>query len=293
MLGASAGFAFMSMCVAAAHLRSPETHTLVSSLARASVNLVTLVVITRGQISLLVGDGRTALWMRGVAGAASLLLYFAAIDQTSAGEAAFLNNTSAFWVAALAPLLLHEATGGSIWIAIVGSVVGTALLGWPRAGAGDADWLGRAYGLISGLTAAIAYLSVRRASVTNGPTVIVFYFTLLATVACLVGLLFVDEVWPEDPVTWLLLVGSGLFATGAQVLMTSAYAMGPAAPLAAAAAATPLFTTLLAVPLLGQIPDGMALTGMAVLTASGIGLPLLASTRAQAAAGVAETEQRR
>lgn len=273
----------MSMCVAAAHQRSPETHTLVASLARAGVNLAALVVITRGQIPLLVGDGRPALWIRGVTGAASLLLYFAAIDHTSAGEAAFLNNTSAFWVAALAPVLLGEATRGNTWIAIAGSVVGTALLGWPRVDAGDTDWAGRAFGLISGLTAAIAYLSVRRASVSNGPTVIVFYFTLLATIACLVGLLFVDESWPNDPGTWLLLVGSGLFATGAQVLMTSAYAMGPAAPVAAAAAATPLFTTLLAVPLLGQRPDGLALAGMAVLTVSGIGLPLLAMRASGAA----------
>lgn len=270
----------MSMCVAAAHQRSPEIHTLVSSLARAGVNLAALVVIARGQVRLLVGDGRPALWIRGVAGAASLLLYFAAIDHTSAGEAAFLNNTSAFWVAALAPLLLGEATGASIWIAITGSIVGTALLGWPRADGGGADWAGRAYGLISGLTAAIAYLSVRRASASNGPTVIVFYFTLLATIACLVGLLFVDESWPQDPVTWLLLVGSGLFATGAQVLMTSAYAMGPAAPVAAAAAAGPLFTTFLAVPLLGQRPGALAVAGMVVLTASGIGLPLLVSRRA-------------
>lgn len=279
MLGASAGFALMSTCVAAAHVRSPDTHTLLSSGVRAVVNLLALVAITRGNTTLLVGDGRTALWTRGVTGAASLLLYFAAIEHTTAGEAAFLNNTSAFWVAALAPILLREATGGSTWIAIGGSILGTALLGWPRADAGASDWFGRACGLTSGLTAAIAYLSVRRASATNAPTVIVFYFTLLATLACAVGLPFVDAGWPRDRVTWVLLVLAGLFATVAQVLMTAAYAMGPAAPLAAAAAATPLFTTGLAVLFLGQVPDAMAIAGMVVLTASGVGLPLLAATQ--------------
>ena len=277
MLGASSGFALMSTCVAAAHVRSPETHTLVSSFIRAIVNLLALVVMTRGSRRLLIGDARVALWIRGVTGAASLLLYFAAIDRTSAGEAAFLNNTSAFWVAALAPVLLGEATGGNTWIAIAGSIMGTALLGFPRADAGSSDWLGRAFGLTSGLTAALAYLSVRRAATTNASTVIVFYFTLLATLTCVIGLPFVDARWPTDPLTWVLLGGAGLFATIAQVLMTGAYAIGPTAPLAAVAAATPLFTTALAITLLGQVPDGMAIAGMAVLTASGIGLPLLSS----------------
>lgn len=279
MLGASVGFSLMSTCVAGAHALDPQLHTLVSSLARASVNLLVLCALAHFRWRELFGDFRPALWSRGITGALSLLLYFGALAYTTAGEAAFLNNTSAFWVAALAPLALGEATSGRTWWAIVGSLVGTALLGWPRAEALAGDATGRLLGLGSGLFAALAYLSVRKASASNGPRVIVFYFTLLATMFCLMALPFVQATPPQGAITWLLLVAAGVFATGAQVLMTSAYAIGPAAPLAAVAAATPLFTTLLAISILGQVPDRWALLGMAVLTVAGIALPILHSRR--------------
>lgn len=274
MLLASALFALMATCVVAAHQRDPELGPWVTSVWRAGVNLLALLALTRGSRAALWGDGRAALWTRGIAGAFSMLAYFGALGALSAGEASFLNHTSALWVAMLGPVLLGERTGRLSWLAVLGSLAGLALLVQPRAGAGDLA--GRLLGLGSGLGAALAYVSVRRASETNPATAVVFWFTLLSSGAALAGALATGAHWPREAGVLALLVGSGLCATFAQLAMTRAYAASRAAPVAAAGAASPLFTSLLGAALLGQVPEVRAGVGMAILSIFGLLLPWLA-----------------
>jgi drug/metabolite transporter (DMT)-like permease len=269
MLAASACFSVMAVCAGAAHRMQPDLSTFVASTWRAGVNLAVLVLLSARTPRTLLGDGRAALWVRGALGAASLLTFFAALARLGIGEASFLNGTSIIWVAALAPLVLRERTRPAVWVAIVASLVGTALLLQPRGG----DLAGRVLGLVSGLVAAGAYLSVRRAAATNGPVAIVFYFTLLATVASLACALLSHATWPTDIRVLAMLAGAGLAATAGQLTMTAAYQAGPAAPIAATGAAGPVFTTLLGASLLGQTPDGRAVVGMAILLFSAVALP--------------------
>lgn len=268
-------FALMALSVGAAHRADPGLDTIAASLYRSGVNLLALVFIVRGDLRALWGDARPALWARGLTGAVSLIFYFGALAHLGIGEAAFLNQTSAIWVAALAPFVLGERTRWLIWLAIVGSLAGLALLVEPRGG----DVVGQALGLCSGLAAAMAYLSVRKASGSNPPTTIVAWFTGTGTLVCAAWVLLADLPMPRDPTAIALLVGSGLSATVGQLLMTRAYQLGPAAPVAAAGAAGPLVTTLLGAGLLGQIPDGRAAVGMGVLLLSAVLLPFLAGRR--------------
>ena len=262
--------------MAAAHRRSPELSANLTSTVRALVNLGVLVVLARGDVRGLFGDGRRALWGRAFFGATALLCYFAAIHLTSAGEAAFLNQTSAVWVAALAPLVLGERTPAWTWLAIVGSVVGAGMLAHPRPDEGLG--VGRVLGLVSGLLAAGAYVSLRRASASNPARVVVFYFTVVSTV--IAGSLAVVEGAPPptDPLTWAFLVGAGVTATLAQLEMTEAYTIGPASTMAAVGAATPMLTALSAWIFLGDTPDTFARAGMAVLLASGVAMPLVSAS---------------
>ena len=269
MLLASACFSVMAALAGGAHRLDPGLSTLVASTMRAAVNLVVLVLLSARTPRALFGDGRPALWVRGGLGAVSLVTFFGALGRLGIGEASFLNGTSTMWVAGLAPVVLHERTRPAVWVAILGSLVGMALLVQPRGG----DLVGRVLGLTSGLMAAGAYLSVRRAAASNGPVAIVFYFTLVATAVSLAGTLVTGATWPSDVRVVGLLAGAGLAATAGQLTMTAAYQSGPAAPIAAAGAAGPLFTTMLGAGLLGQVPDGRAVLGMAILMFAAIGLP--------------------
>ena len=272
MLAACGCFTVMSFAVGAAHHGDPQLSSIASSAVRSAVNLVIIVMIARGSLARLVGDHRPALWLRGIAGAIALLTYFAALPRVGIGEAAFLNNTSAFWVAALSPWLLGERARGSIWIAVGASLIGLALLGWPRES--EPDGIGRLLGAISGLSASFAYLSVRRASGTNAPETIVFYFIAMCSLLCMVLAATTPVSWPDRPATWAWLFLAGLAATGGQYTMTRAYQLGEAAPLAALATASPLLSALSGVVLLGERPDGLAWLGMGVLAVAGVGLPL-------------------
>jgi S-adenosylmethionine uptake transporter len=270
-------FAAMAVLVSAAHRVDPEMSVLVASLVRSVVNLVALVLLAKGSVARLWGDGRPALWSRGVFGGLSLLCYFLGLMRLSAGEAAFLNQTSAVWVAALAPLLIGEPTPRRIWFAIAGSMVGLGFLGFPRGTEGDL--LGRVAAAASGLFASFAYVSIRRASETNTPLTIVFYFTVVGTAVSALLALGLDVPWPRDPRVYALLAGSGVCATVAQLWMTEAYRMGPASVVAAAGAAGPVFNGLLGWWFLDQAPDGPAAIGMAILLVTGILLPLAGARR--------------
>ncbi len=273
MLLACVCFAAMSLSIGVAHRGQADLSSTASSAVRSVVNLAVIVAMARGQASLLVGDRRMALWIRGVAGALALTTYFASLARVGIGEAAFLNATSTFWVAALAPLLLGERSRPLIWVAVLASVVGTALLAAPRVG--EADLVGRGLGAISGVMAAFAYLGVRRASGSNPPQVIVFYFIAASTVTCALLAAFTPVVWPRSPDVWFALVLAGLAATGGQLLMTTAYKLGEAAPIAALSTATPLLTAAAGVWVLHETPDATARLGMLILATFGVGLPLL------------------
>lgn len=272
MLAASLGFATMATCVAWAHRVAPTLDTAMTSFVRSIVNLVALVLFAWREPGALWGDRRASLWLRGAFGAVSLLAYFASIPLVGTGEAAFLNSTSLFWVAVLAPYVVHEKTRPATWIAIAGALVGTALLAHPRADL-DVSW-GRALGVGSGLSSALAYLTVRRASRTNSPAAVVFYFTLVSTVISGIWVLVEQAALP--PIGALgVLAGAGLAATVAQLLMTEAYRTGAAAPIAAAGASGPAVTALFGWFFLDQVPDALSAAGMGVLFVSAVLLPFL------------------
>jgi drug/metabolite transporter (DMT)-like permease len=279
MLGASILFTGMALCVVRAHAHQPGLSTLAVSFVRSLVNLVALGILVRGDRRMLLGDARPALVARGVFGALALGGYFASLERLSAGEAAFLNQTSAGWVALLAPVVLRERTGTTGWIAVGGSLLGVLLLAHPRGG--HDDTLGRALGLGSGLAAAVAYLSIRRATQTNGPIAVVGWFTLVSTLLSGPALWLAGGDGPADPVSLAWLVGAGLCATWAQILMTRAYADGRAALVAAAGASSPMLTALAGWVWLGQRPDAAGALGMVVLFACGVVLPWWEDRRAR------------
>jgi S-adenosylmethionine uptake transporter len=279
MLAASVLFTGMALCVVQAHAHQPGLSTLAASFVRSVVNLLALVILVRGDRRALLGDARPALIARGVFGALALGGYFASLERLSAGEAAFLNQTSAGWVALLAPVVLRERTGTSGWIAVGGSLLGVLLLAHPRGGHDDS--VGRALGLGSGLAAAIAYLSIRRATETNGPIAVVGWFTLVSTLLTGPALWLAGGHGPTDVVALAWLIGAGLCATWAQVLMTRAYADGRAALVAAAGASSPMLTALAGWLWLGQRPDASGAVGMGVLFACGVVLPWWQDRRAR------------
>ncbi|WP_020181710.1 DMT family transporter [Methylotenera sp. 1P/1] len=182
---------------------------------------------------------------RAVVGLISLALFFYAIAHLPLATAITLNYTSALFLAALTPFLLHEKPKPILLGTILLGFLGIALLLKPSFS--SQNMLAGALGLLSGFGASMAYVHVKQLGALHEPDWrTVFYFTCISTVISGLWMLF-DHfsalAWQDLP----LLLGLGVSATIGQLAMTRAYRTGNTLIVASLAYTTVIFATLLGV----------------------------------------------
>jgi S-adenosylmethionine uptake transporter len=245
MLCASLLFSLMSLSVYTLGIRHPELPAMTVSFFRVSTNLFVLLLpaVLLRRLPLLLGDFRTSLWLRGLLGSLALILSFALIQRIGPGEATFLGASSGVFVTLFSPVILAQRDHPWIWPMLLGSLAGLYLLLQPRPETHDG--LGRVMALGSGFFSAMAYLMVARAGRSNRPSMVLFYFCLVALPIHLGWFLITGFPFPRGSDTWALLLLCGLAASGAQIFMTRAYHSAPAAMVAVVGYTTPLINLLL------------------------------------------------
>lgn len=272
-----AGFLFslMNACVYAVQLFETDMPATLVSFVRVLSNLLILLTpaLVRNKLSVLFGDRRPSLWLRGLFGALALMLSFTAITRIGPGESAFLSASSGVFVALLGPLVLGQKNSWLVWLAILGSFTGVALLFQPNGHA--VDFLGRAMALMSGFLAAMAYLMVARAGRSNTPQSVVFYFCLVATLVHFLYFAVYGFRLPTNPESYGLLLLTGVLGSGAQFFMTRAYQMAPAALVSAVGYLAPVLSLAWGVALFNQLPGPYAILGSVLILLFGVLLPFL------------------
>ncbi len=140
---------------------------------------------------------------------------------------------------------------------------------------GDDDWGPAFVGLMSGALAAQAYLQIQALGKVQEPEWrTVFYFSCAATSSGLVMIPWLGWQAP-DATGWALLLGCGLSGLAGQFALTRAFGKGSAMLSAALQYSAILFAALAGLLFWAEVPDAMALLGMALIVAAG----LLASWR--------------
>lgn len=259
-------------------------------IASGSFNTAEL-VFYRGVVStlfmglLVMGRGRSLrtpvpvmhLW-RSVVGVVSLGAWFYAIGRLPLATAMTLNYMSGIWVAAFivgggllyGPVAAPQRQGPLLLTVLIG-FVGVVLVLRPTI---DQDQLfAGVIGLMSGVTAAMAYLQVTalgRAGEPEDRTV--FYFSLASMVAGAAGLL-VEGVTPWGAVPWQAaawLVPIGLLASAGQWCMTRAYSQGATLVVANLQYSGIVFAALYSLLLFGDKIPPMGWLGMLLIVVSGI-----------------------
>lgn len=182
---------------------------------------------------------------RAVVGLISLALFFYAIAHLPLATAITLNYTSALFLAALTPFLLHEKPKPILLATITLGFLGIMLLLKPSMS--SQNMLAGGLGLLSGFGAAMAYVHVKQLGALHEPDWrTVFYFTCISTVMSGLWMLF-DHfsalAWQDLP----MLLGLGVSATIGQLAMTRAYRTGNTLIVASLAYTTVIFATLLGV----------------------------------------------
>ncbi|MFM7733511.1 MAG: DMT family transporter [Cyanobium sp.] len=222
MLSSALSFSLMVVCVRQVGSRIPLAEVV---LARALVSLVLSAWLLRRAGIPPLGHNRALLAVRGVVGTVALFCVYGAVLRLPVATATVLQYLHPTLTAALAWLLLGEALGPRVVLAVLLGWLGVLVIALPSGAAPDR--LGLLLAVAGALLTSLAYISVRRLGRSEHPLVIVLYFPLMALPLSLPAVLL-DPVLPGVR-EGLWLVGVGLFTQLGQIGLTHGLTGLPAA----------------------------------------------------------------
>ncbi len=274
MLVAAFAFALMGVCVkfASEHYNAME---LVAYRGLVSVVLTFAWAQSLG-VSLQTQRFGMHAW-RGVIGAISLLAWFYALQHLPLATAMTLNYMSSIWIAAFlvgGALVYGKAEKqGALFATVLAGFGGVVLVLRPALEQNQL-WAGL-IGLLSGITAALAYLQVTALSRAGEPEArVVFYFALAAAAFGLVGAMFTGfSAWSLSHAVWILPIG--FLASAGQLCMTRAYASGATLLVANLQYSGIVFAATMGMIFFGDKLPLIAWGGMLMIIASGIAATVL------------------
>jgi drug/metabolite transporter (DMT)-like permease len=202
------------------------------------------------------------LW-RAAFGVCAMYAFFYALGHLHLAEAIVLTYSTPLFIPFIAWAWIREPPPPVIFVAIALGLAGIVLIARPEAGLSVSP--ASVAGVLSGVSAAAAMVSIRRISDTEPAPRVVFYFSALSTLIAAVPLL-----WTWTPVAGgllALLVGIGVLATLGQLCLTRAYALAPAARIGAFTYVAVVFGGLIGWALWQERPDANSLSGMALVIA--------------------------
>ena len=199
------------------------------------------------------------LW-RSVFGVSAMYCFFYAIAKLPLAEAMLLTYSTPLWVPFIAWIWLRERPPFIVFPAAVVGLVGIGFIVKPS---GTFDLTVGLIGVLAGVLAGCAMVTIRRISSTEPASRIVFYFAALSTVIAAVPLLW---AWcTPDLNGWLLLIATGILATWGQLCLTRAYSLAPAARVGPFTYTVVIFSALLAWWLWDEQLDRWAALGIALV----------------------------
>jgi drug/metabolite transporter (DMT)-like permease len=203
--------------------------------------------------------------IRTAVGLTAMYLYFYSLAHFALADAMLFVYSAPVIVPLLAHWLLHEPMTKQIYSVVIIGLFGVMLILKP--GGEHFYWMAPV-GLSCTVFTALAFVSVRKLSVSEPPMRVVFYFTLFSTLISLLPFLWHPQ-WPDGK-GWLLLVGIGGVNTLAQWFMSLAYSSAPAAQIAPVSYLTVLLAALLGWLIWDEVPDAYAISGAVLIFTSAL-----------------------
>jgi len=161
--------------------------------------------------------------LRATLGLSAMYCFFYVLGQLPLADGMLLKMTSPIFMPLIALFWLGERVGRMAVFAIPVGFIGVALVLKPG---NDLSWVAL-LGVLGGLLAAFAKVTVRRLGRSESTTRIVFYFSLNATVISALPLAW---AWQTPTLEqWALLGLMGVMGTAGQLLLTRGYGIAPAA----------------------------------------------------------------
>ncbi len=262
-------FSVMALLVKQAGRRLPSTEIV---LARAVVTLaISGALLRRAGISWR-GNRRGLLLLRGFLGFVALTCFYFAVVHLPLADATVIQYTNPVFAALIAVGVLGERLRRREVLLILASLGGVILAARPSFLFGGAALpaVPVAVGLAGAVFSAAAYVTVRKLGETDHTMVIVFYFSVVATVGA-IPLAAPSAVWPT-PLEWLVLLGVGVATQLGQVFMTIGLRKEKAGRATAASYLAVAFSAAWGFLFYGEVPTAWLAAGALAIVASTVAL---------------------
>ncbi len=165
--------------------------------------------------------------LRAAAGVSAMYCFFYAIAKLPLADAMLLKLTAPIFMPVIAVLWLHERVGAGLFLALGIGFAGVAVILDPQFGADGLQVSPVALvGLLGGVLAALAKVTVRRLARTEPSARIVFYFALIGGVISAAPVIWAWRT--PSPLSLALLLGVALAATLGQLALTRGLSLAPA-----------------------------------------------------------------
>lgn len=250
-------------------------------------NAVGLVVLAAGFLAkppVNKGGKIHLLLFRGMMGTTALYTLLYCILHIPLGTAMTYNLTSALFIAVFSFLLFREYHGRVVLFAVLLGFTGMLLIYKP---AMHFPWYYHLAGLVSGITSALAYITVNRLAGYYDSRIIVLAFigtgvvvpSLLMLIGYAAGLpaddvFFIRWRWPSG-IEWFYVIWLGLAALFGQYFVTKAYGADKAGIVSAIGYANIIFSVFIGMALGDDFPDMMSAMGIFCIIASGVMISLV------------------
>lgn len=216
---------------------------------------------------------------RGMMGTVALYTLLYCILHLPLGTAMTYNLTSALFIAVFSFILFREYHGHIVLLAVLLGFTGMLLIYKPAI---HFPWYYHAAGLLSGITSALAYITVGKLNKYYDTRIIVLSFVLTGFLVPLVFMLirqfahippddvfFIEWRWPVGK-EWIYVLSLGLAALFGQYCVTKAYGADKPGIVSAIGYANIIFSVFLGMALGDAFPDWMSLSGIICIILSGI-----------------------
>jgi drug/metabolite transporter (DMT)-like permease len=271
MLWASLAFAFMA---AFSHWAGERCDWQIVVIARAAVAFFFALLIAKASGVRLVWRGSRTLWVRSLAGSASMLCNFYALAHLPVSDTLTLMNTAPIWVTLLSWLVFGQRPTRGIVIAVLASVAGIALIQQPHFQSGKFACM---MALCGAFCTSIAMLGLNRLQHLD-PRAIVAHFSGVASLATLLFTLCSNRkdysAQLSDKPALLLLALVGLAGVAGQIGMTRAFAQGQASRVSVIALSQILFGLVFDILFWHRSVNAISALGMVMVVVPTAGLIL-------------------
>jgi drug/metabolite transporter (DMT)-like permease len=245
---------------------------------RSAFAIIPVVVIYawRGELDAAFRTGRPLGHVtRGLIAVVGMFLNFAALARLPLVDATAISFAAPFITVALAALVLKERVRAYRWSAVAIGFGGVLVMLWPYLNVGalvaagsTASTVGAACAVTAAVSNATAVIQTRRLTDSETTASIVFYFSLICTLAGLASLPF---VWRAPSATELAaLISIGVVGGLSHIFLTESYRYAPASVVAPFDYVALLWAFFFGYMLFDEIPSRYVYAGAAIVVASGL-----------------------